>query len=145
MEIYVWLGITVLALIIEALTNDLVSIWFAGGGLAALILSACKVPWYINIAVFIVVSLALVLSLRKFALRFLDRGEEKTNADAVFGKEYVLLTEIKLNCPGTIKVNDVIWSAVCEKQDEEVLAGTLVRVIRLKGNKYVVEPVKQVK
>ena len=54
--LYTWLGITVVALILEFITADMVTIWFAGGGLIALILSLFDgVSPYIQIPVFIVV------------------------------------------------------------------------------------------
>ena len=53
--IYIWLGITVLSLVIEAFTTELISIWVAGGALVALILSAINgVPYYAEIIVFVV-------------------------------------------------------------------------------------------
>ena len=39
--IWVWLGIVVVALVLEFITMELVSIWFAFGGFVSLIMSAC--------------------------------------------------------------------------------------------------------
>lgn len=142
MWIYIWLGITALALIIEFITADIVSVWFAGGGIVSLILVACGLEqWYIHIPAFIVVSFVLLLSFRKLVLKVFDKGNEKTCAEAVIGKEFTLLTPIKFNSAGSIKVNDVIWSAVTECDKDEVPEGSVVRIKELKGNKYIVEVV----
>ena len=53
--IWVWLGIFVLSLIVEALSADLITIWFAAGSVLAIILSVIPgVPFYVEIIVFFV-------------------------------------------------------------------------------------------
>ena len=136
---YVWLGVTALALIVEFITSDLISIWFCGGGIVAVILSACGLEWYIHLPVFIVVSITLLLCFRKIALKFLIKKEEKTNADSAIGKEYVLLTSIGFNQVGTIKIGDVIWNVNTLDEYEEIKQGEVVRIVAIKGNKYIVE------
>ena len=113
----------------------------AGGGLIAIILSACNVPWVITMPVFIVVSLALLICFRKIVMKYLNKGDARTNADSAIGKEYALLTPIEFNTPGTIKINDVVWNVTTEAQGETIAQGTIVRVLSLKGNKYIVEKV----
>lgn len=142
MWIYIYVGIIALALVVEFLTTDMLTIWFVGGGIISLILSSLGVEWYIHIPVFLLSSLVLILSFRKIVLRFLDKGDSKLNADAQFGKEVILLSSISFNKPGTIKVNDVIWTAVSENERDEISEGAIVRIKNLKGNKYVVEEVK---
>ena len=140
--VYVWLGVTAGSLILEFITNEMVSIWFAGGGVVAMILAACGLSWYIHLPVFIVFSLVLMLSFRKLVMKKLDRGDVKTNADAILGKEYKLLTPIGFNEPGTIKVSGIIWDAITEDEEKSVPEGTMVRIKDIKGNKYIVEEVK---
>jgi hypothetical protein len=38
--LYVWLAITVVAIVVEITTTEMLSIWFAGGGLLALLATA---------------------------------------------------------------------------------------------------------
>ncbi len=137
--VYVWLGVTALALIIEFVSNDMISIWFAGGGIVAMIISAFGVSWYVHFPIFIVLSMVLLLAFRKIVMKYLYKGESRTNADSAIGREYILLTDIAFNQAGTIKINDVVWNAVAKTQGEEIPAGTKVRVLAIKGNKYVVE------
>ena len=142
MWVYVWLGITVFSLVIEFMTSDLISIWFAGGGIIAIILAACGLEWYVQSPAFFVVSLILLFCFRRLALKVFNKEESKTNADSAIGKEYQLLDAIGFNQPGSIKINDVVWSAVCEEQNKEIPKGAIVKVISIKGNKYIVEEVK---
>ena len=141
MWIYIWLGVTVLSLIVEFFTNEMICIWFAGGALVSLILSSFNLTWYIHVPAFIVVSVVMLLFFRKMVLKKFNKGESKTNAESAIGKEYVLLSDIGFNKLGTIKINDVIWNVDTEDQKEEITAGETVVIKRLKGNKYVVEKV----
>lgn len=66
-------------------------------------------------------------------------NEEKTNADSAIGKEYTLLTDIGFNMLGTIKIGDVIWNVDTENEREEIPAGTVVEIVKILGNKYIVK------
>ena len=66
--VWIWLGLFIAAIILEAETQDLVSIWFSLGALIAIILSAFdNIPWYLETIVFIVVSLTAVICTRPLA------------------------------------------------------------------------------
>ena len=112
MWLYIWLGVTALALVLEFITSDMISIWFVGGGIVAMILSACGLSWYVHVPAFFVLSFISMLFLRKIALKYLIKDQEKTNADSAIDKEFVLLSAISFNQHGSIKVNDVVWTAV---------------------------------
>lgn len=142
MFVYIWLGIIVIAMILEFITADLVSIWFVGGGVIALILALCGVSWYIQLPCFIVASILSMLLLRKYIVEKFNNDKQFTNAESVIGKEFKLLTPISFNKCGTIKVNDVIWNVCTENEKEEVEKNTIVIIKEIKGNKYIVEVVK---
>ena len=142
MWIYLWLIVTALSLLLEFITTEMLCIWFAGGGLIALILSAIGLGWYYQVIIFIVVSFALLLAFRQAVLKKLNNTEVRTNADMAIGKEFRLLSAITFDNLGTIKVNDVTWNAA-SFNDMPIPAGTIVVVKELKGNKYVVEPAPQ--
>jgi len=139
--VYIWLGVIVLSVIIECVTFDLASVWFIGGGLVALILAAFKIPYVWQIVVFVAVSAVLLATCRRPLLKLLGKNTTKTNADALVGKEYSLLTPISFGVMGSLKVNGVEWSAVSEKDTDEIAAGTVVRVVEIKGNKLIVKEI----
>ena len=141
MWIYIWLGVTAAALIIEFVTTELVSVWFAGGGLVAMILAIFGVDWYVTVPVAIVVSFALMLAFRKLVMKKLNKGEVRTNADSVFGKEFILLSGTEDEGGSTIKINGVVWD-VKEKDDAPLKKGDRVQVLSLEGNKYIVKEIK---
>ena len=139
MWIYVWLAVTACALIIEFVSADMVTIWFAGGGLVAMILAACGLEWYVHVPVFIVVSFAAMLVFRKMVIEKLGKGEVKTNAETAVGKDFTLLSPITFGQAGSIKINGVVWNAVGENEDEVIDAGSVVTIKAIKGNKYIVK------
>lgn len=144
MWVYIWLAVVCVSALLEAFTMQMVSIWFVGGGIIALILAACQVSVEIQVIVFVAVSLLSMLALRNLCMKFLLRKDHlKTNVDAFAGKETKLLKDINLDEPGEIKFQDIIWTAITEKCDKVLKKGSIVRVLRVDGNKMIVEPIEQ--
>ena len=139
MWLYIWLAVTALSLVIEFITADMVSVWFTGGGIIAMILAACGLGWYVHVPVFIAVSFASMLAFRKLVLKKLGKGEVKTNSESAIGKDFTLLKPISFGNPGEIRINDVVWTAITADENESVPQGAVVTVKALKGNKYIVE------
>lgn len=138
MEIWIWVGLIVLALVVEFSTPELVSIWFACGALVALILAAFAVPFWIQALVFVAISLVLLLSLRKILAKFLKAEDQKTNADSFVGKSFKLIQEIKDGEDGKIKINDVEWKVFSE-DGKDYQVGNKVIVIKIVGNRLIIK------
>ena len=137
---WVWLAVIAISLIIEIVTLDLVSVWFAFGALIPFILSAIGgIAVEIQIAVFVVVTALLIIFLRKYAQKLLFKNmNTKTNVDSLVGKTYRLLEDTDFEHIGSVKVNDVVWTAVSE--DGSLLKkGSLVEIVNVDGNKLVVK------
>ena len=140
---YIWIAIICVAALIEAFTLQMVSIWFVAGGIVSLILYFCGVGYEVQIIVFIAVSIILLIALRKLCLKFLLKNtNEKTNVDALIGKEARLLKDIELGQLGEIKLGDVVWSTTT-KDESPLASGTLVKITQVQGNKLIVEAVEQ--
>ena len=139
---YVWIGIIVVSAVIEFITLDMTSIWFTAGAIPSLIMSIVGgVRWEIQLAVFFVLSVVLILSLRKVTKKFLLRNaKEKTNLDALVGKTYKMLTRADDDEVGTIKVNGVVWNAV-SNDGKAIEVGQQVKIVKVDGSKFIVEKV----
>ena len=85
-EVFLWLGLMILFLVVELATVGLTSIWLAGGALIALFvaLAGATVAW--QCIAFIVVSVLLLIFTRPFATRYINRHHEKTNCDELIGR-----------------------------------------------------------
>ncbi len=139
--IWVWLAVVAVSLIVEFMSWDLTSIWFAVAGLVSLILSAIDgIAWEVQLVVFIVISALLLIFVRKICRKLLlKNANTKTNVDAYVGKCSKLLKAIGADENyGEVKFNGVIWQAMSET-GEEIGAGAEVEVVRVEGNKMVVK------
>lgn len=137
---WVWLAIIVVAVIVEIATLDLVSVWFAIGAIIPFILAAIGgIAIEIQVVVFVVVSALLIIFLRKYAQKWLFKNMNyKTNLDVQIGRVYRLLENADFEKNGSVKINDVVWTAVSEN-GALIEKGQLVEIVRVDGNKMIVK------
>lgn len=137
--VWIWLGIFVLTVVLEAVTQDLVSIWFSLGSMAALCVSF-GVPFWVEIIVFFVVSTITLIFTRPLVKKLMDRQIRKTNTDDFVGKRVKVVSDIDKFDGGEIKINGIIYTAILqEEENEAILKDSIVEIITLKGNKVVVK------
>lgn len=127
-----WIFIFVFALIIEFATPQLVSIWFSGASLISFILALFKVPWWIQLIVFIVTSIVLVAFSRKFVTKILQK-DIPTNSDALIGQEILVVTPVSKHQLGSGKIRDITWSLFTN--DETIEEGEYAIITSIEGNK----------
>lgn len=138
----IWLGVFVIALAVEALGTELVSIWFALGAIVSLIISFIPgVQWWIQLIVFFVVSVATLLALRPILHRFMKRDIVSSNIDELIHKKGVVITPIdNMNC-GEVKLGSNIWRAI-SSSEECIAKDAVVEILAIEGNKLIVSEVK---
>ena len=126
---YIWLGITVVAAIVEAAVPALVSVWFVPGGLAALVASLFGAPLWLQVALFLVVSGAALILTRPLVKRIQSRKTISTNADMVLGKTALVTEEINnLLGAGRVTVLGNSWSARSADPESVIPSGEKVIV-----------------
>ena len=86
METIVWLVIFIVMLGIEIATLGLTTIWFAGGALLSTLVAAIGLPLYVQIPVFLVVSVVLLLFTRPIAQKYFNKERIRTNAESLVGQ-----------------------------------------------------------
>ena len=136
-----WLIIALIMLIVEALTAGLTTIWFAGGAFAALVCALLDLPVAVQIVIFFIVSICLLVFTRKIFVEKLKTGSQKTNVDALIGKQAIVIEKIdNLEGRGRIQVDSADWTA--RSDDGSVIdAGCLVEIHRIEGVRAYVAPV----
>ena len=98
--------------IFESLTAQLVSVWFVIGAVAALVSSLAGAEFYVQIIVFIAVSVLMLLITRPLVKKKLIVKSEPTNADRCIGKTATVTEDIdNINATGQVKVDGQIWTA----------------------------------
>lgn len=138
--VWVWLGVFLFTILIEALSQDLIAIWFSLGSLISLALSAVpNLPWYVELIVFALVSLFVMVLTRPFAKRLLMNATRYTNIDEFVGKRVNVIKGISKYENGEIKINGIIYSAcLMEEEYDPIAVDEIVEIVTFKGNKVIV-------
>lgn len=137
---WIWLAALVVFAIVEASTVTLVSIWFVGGSLAALIAALAGGPLWLQATLFLAVSVLLLLCLRPLLRKFYSPKKIRTNAPANIGKLAIVTEDIdNLQSQGAVKLSGLVWTAR-STGGGIIRAGTIVRVNSIEGVKLFVEP-----
>ena len=138
--VYVWLGLIVAFIALEAATVSLVSVWFIGGSIAGLICAILGASKLLQFAVFIAVSAILLALLRPMLKKYLHVKPIKTNADRLVGQEALVTEEIdNLRETGAIRIGGVLWTAK-SVDDTHIPLGARVVITRIEGAKVYVKP-----
>jgi len=138
-SLYVWMIVIIACVAIEAFTLDLSAIWFAVGGVAALVAASIGLGVPAQLVIFVLFSAALLALVRPFCRRFLRTSKQPTNADRIIGADAVVIEDIdNAQQTGEIKVFGQMWTA--RSVDSTVFAkGEYVRVVEIRGVKAIVE------
>lgn len=130
-----WLVVLVAAIAIEAASFTLISIWFALGALAAFIAAFCGAPWFIQIVVFLAVSIIALALTRPLLKKLMPKKYIPTNGELDIGKTAVVTERIDAAAgTGRVCLGGINWGA--NSVDGSVIEeGTMV-VIRQKGAAY---------
>lgn len=138
----VWLGLLILFAVGEAVSVGLTSIWFAAGALAALVCALLNGPLWLQITLFIIVSILCLLAVRPLAKRYLNGKVQPTNVDRILGEEAQVTEDIdNIQGRGAVTIGGITWSARSQN-GEAIPTGALVKVLRIEGVKVFVEPVR---
>ena len=132
---YFWLGIVIFLGFIEAITVQLVSIWFVISALVALAISLIIDNFMLEFAAFVIIGIILLITTRTTLEKKLVK-KEKTNFDRVIGMKCIVtddITELKI---GEVKVDGKIWSAVSK---ENLKVGDKVKILKIDGVKLKVK------
>lgn len=136
---FIWLGVTVLAAVVEAAVPALVSIWFIPGGILALIASLAGGPVPMQIGLFLAGSVVSLVLTRPLARRLQKPGPISTNADRVIGATAVVTEAVdNLQGAGRVSVMGNSWAARSDRGGETISTGETVTVVRIEGVKLIV-------
>lgn len=137
---FIWLALLVVFLVVEWVTVGLVSIWFAGGSLVAMLLAAAGIPEIWQIVAFLAVSALLLILTRPAAVKFMNSKREKTNYEGIIGK-IVRVTERVNNYEqtGTAIVGGQEWTARAEDDTVIIEKDALAKVVNIKGVKLILK------
>ena len=135
-----WFIAFVILLVIELVTVNLVTIWFAIGAVAAIITTIFTDSVLIQSIVFVVVSVIALLITKPLIKKFKKFEVEPTNSDRVIGKVGEVTKRKGKNKYGEVKVYGNTWTA---SSKQVINVGERVKVLSIDGVKLVVEKEKK--
>ena len=139
----VWLVLLVILVVVELITMGLTTIWFAGGALAAALISIPRTPLALQILVFLLVSALLLYFTRPVAVKYFNRDRIRTNVESMIGRQAIVISEINnLEGIGQVNTGGMEWSARTKTDEEKLPVGAVVVVLAINGVKLIVEEKK---
>ncbi|MDD6812586.1 MAG: NfeD family protein [Lachnospiraceae bacterium] len=140
----VWLVLLVVFVIIELATMGLTTIWFAGGALAAAIISIPGTPIWLQVIVFLMVSALLLYFTRPIAVKYFNRDRIRTNTESLIGRQAIVISEINnIEGIGQVNTGGMEWSARSSYNNIVLPVGTVVTILGIDGVKLIVEERKE--
>ncbi len=129
----IWFVVVLAFFIIEALTFNLVTIWFAIAAIPPFIMAYFKLSIASQIIVFILLSIILLLLTRPLVEK-IEKGKKiKTNYEAVIGKEGMAIDSFEVGFNGNVKIDGLEWLAF--SSDDNITKGERVVVREVTGSK----------
>lgn len=133
-----WVIVLAISVIIEAITIDLVSIWFGVGAIVALIGNALGVSQVVQAVLFTITSVICIIISRPLAKKYLRGNIVKTNLDRIIGKHCLVTETMTADNKGEVKVMGSLWSAT-SLNNETIRAGEYAEVVSIEGAHVVVK------
>lgn len=135
-----WLIISIVALIIDIVTNAFIFVWFTVGGIVAIILLLLHFSFMIQVIVFLLVSVILLAIGYPVAKRTIMKTVNKTLTmeENYIGRKIRLEEDVTEKA--TIKVDGIYWTVF--NKDKPLKRGDLVIVTGIEGNKIIIKKVE---
>lgn len=133
---YSWILLCALLIVIEFITINLVTIWFAIGALFAFLVSLLTSNTIIQVVVFFLISILSLAFTRPLVKKYLVPKTIKTNYDKVLGMTGIVTKDIEKYEYGEVKVDGKYWTA---KASESIKKGSKVEILSIEGVKLIVK------
>ncbi len=124
MDIYIWILIAIVFIFLELITNTFFLVWFGIGAFVSALLNYLGFDIYIQFAAFLIVSLVLILSTRKFAVRITKEPTKKATSERLIGM-YATVVKKLYDDKAIVEVKGEKWSAIIP---EDIEVGEIVRI-----------------
>lgn len=136
-----WVAVMVVALVFEAITFSLTTVWAAVSALLMIFLCRTDLPFRWQLLIFFVITILLMVFTRPFAVKKLKLGRVTTNVNSMDGQEVLVVKKITRFEKGEVKAsNGVVWTAMGSDGagEGEIPKGSVCLVERVEGNTLIV-------
>ena len=137
MAAVLWLIAGIVLVAAEVLSGDFVLLMLGTGALAAAASAAMGLPVWGGVAVFAMISVALVTVARPVLKRRLHVEHVPTNAEALLGNTALVISTVDAQ-GGKVKLRGELWSARAFDQAQVLEPGREVTVMNISGATVIV-------
>ncbi|HKK21841.1 MAG TPA: NfeD family protein [candidate division Zixibacteria bacterium] len=135
--VWIWLAALVIFLILELMTPTLIFGCFVVGSLVAGLYGYFSPEsYYVQIGLFIAVSVILIPLTRTLAKKITKEPPSKSNVDALIGKVGLVTKAIDPDLGGQVKIEGEVWGALA---NEAIGPNDKVTVISVQGTRLLVQ------
>jgi membrane protein implicated in regulation of membrane protease activity len=139
-----WLAAMIILILIEIPTVGLTTIWFAFGALVAVIASVIGLGFGVQAALFIIVSLGMLIFTRPWAMKYINANRTKTNYEGIIGKIVRITQDVdNISETGCAVLNGQEWIVRTNDERIKIPSGSLAKVVDIRGVKLIVEEFKE--
>ena len=134
--VYFWIGVILLSLACELLSHKRVALWLAPAAAVAAVLAALAISVFVQIPLFLLLSLLLVFVIRPLVSR--GGRSSAMQIDDMIGERAVVVEKIEnVAGAGQVKVCGQFWSARAVDDEHVYEEGESVTVIAVEGVKLI--------
>lgn len=133
-----WIVLAIVFVIVEALTVQIVTIWFAVGSVGAIIANILNASGTVQLTVFVAVSAVTLAVARPLLKKYTKTEVVPTNADMLIGKSAIVTETIENeNAKGRVSVGGCDWAAR-SLDGKSIETGKNVLIKSIEGVKLIV-------
>ena len=110
-DVLILVFIAIIFIIFELTTNTFVLLWFGISALVSAALNYLGFDIYVQIAVFIILSLILIFLTRKFAITVTEEPTKKATSERLIGMEATVIKKLS-DSEAIVEVRGEKWSAL---------------------------------
>ena len=136
---FIWLIIIIFLAFLEAITINLVTIWFVISGLVSLITSLFIDDFVIQFAIFVLLGILLLIVTKPSLKKLTAFRKQNTNIDRIINMKGIVTKDILKNKNGEVKVDGKYWTAYA---NDEIKVDSIVKILEIDGAKLKVEKVE---
>lgn len=137
MPFLIWGGLFVLTVVAEIASQQLISIWFAAGAIAAFLAVCFGASLVVQSVLFVAVSILLLVFTRPIVKKVFSFGVKDTNNQEIGRIAIVIQAVDPIKNTGRVRLDGVDWIAV-SKDGVPIPAETSVRIEAVDGTKLLV-------
>ena len=112
---WVWVGVTIICVVIESLTLSLTTIWFGISAFVMVFLSFTHLPFPAQLFIFVALALILLIFTRPVVKQKLNQKKIATNYERIIGQIAIVTKKITAIDKGSVKINGMEWTAAVKE------------------------------